>query len=126
MAVLTKKNNFDRTTKFLNNLKNKLRIDCADRFAREGLQALIDATPKKTGKTASSWSYEIIRKGNKVTIQYRNSNVNDGANVAVLIQYGHGTGTGGYVKGIDYINPALKPVFSKLAKQAWKEMTEIG
>ena len=88
-----------------------------------GVDALAKATPKKTGKTAASWSYEIKERFNSVEITWSNNNLtNTGVPVAVLIQYGHGTKVGKYVKGIDYINPALKPVFELIADQVWEEV----
>lgn len=89
--------------------------------------ALIDATPKDTGKTALSWNYEIVEDKEKglITLTFTNSNVvDDWCNVAIMLQYGHATRNGGWVEGIDYINPALKPVFDKLAEEAWLEITE--
>jgi hypothetical protein len=88
-----------------------------------GVKALQEATPKKTGKTAASWSYSVEETSNGLTISWNNSNINDGANVAILIQLGHGTASGVYVKGIDYINPALKPVFDAFADKVWWEVT---
>ena len=94
-----------------------------NQFGKEGVSALAAATPSKSGLTSKSWDYEVTRKGNNWKITWSNSNVNKGANIAVLIQYGHGTRNGGYVVGRDYINPAIRPVFDKIAKQAWKEVT---
>lgn len=111
------RNWFDRMTK----------LDLAlimNQFGKEGVSALASATPSKSGLTAKSWDYEVTRKGNNWKITWSNSNVNKGANIAVLIQYGHGTRNGGYVVGRDYINPAIRPVFDKIAKQAWKEVTK--
>lgn len=85
-----------------------------------GVQALEQATPKRTGLTASSWYYEIVENDNGISIQWKNRNVQNGVNVAVLLQYGHGTGTGGYVEGIDYINPAMRPIFETIAEKAWE------
>lgn len=93
-----------------------------DRFGQAGVDALASATPKDSGKTASSWRYEIKSSRNGFTIDFLNSNINDNVNIAVILQYGHGTGTGGYVSGRDYINPAIQPVFDKLAEEAWKEV----
>lgn len=110
------RNWFDRMTK----------LDLAlimNQFGKEGVSALASATPSKSGLTSKSWNYEVTRKGNNWKITWTNSNVNKGANIAVLIQYGHGTRNGGYVVGRDYINPAIRPVFDKIAKQAWKEVT---
>jgi len=91
-------------------------------IAEEGVQMLRDATPEASGLTANSWAYEIVEEGGKYTVWFTNSNNNDGFNVAVGLQYGHGTGTGGWIGGIDYINPALKPIFDKLGDAVWKEV----
>ena len=110
------RNWFDRMTK----------LDLAlimNQFGKEGVSALASATPSKSGLTSKSWDYEVTRKGNNWKITWSNSNVNKGANIAVLIQYGHGTRNGGYVVGRDYINPAIRPVFDKIAQKAWKEVT---
>lgn len=110
------RNWFDRMTK----------LDLAlimNQFGKEGVSALASATPSKSGLTSKSWNYEVTRKGNNWKITWTNSNVNKGANIAVLIQYGHGTRNGGYVVGRDYINPAIRPVFDKIAQKAWKEVT---
>lgn len=88
-----------------------------------GVKALSEATPVLSGKTASSWGYQISKGHGSFSIHWTNSNINDGVPIAVIIQYGHGTGWGGYVQGIDYINPALRPVFQDIADQVWKEVT---
>ena len=93
-----------------------------ERYAQMGVEALRDATPKDTGLTADSWYYEIDYSDGHLTINWLNTNVSDGYNVALLIQYGHGTRNGGYVAGIDYINPALRPIFDALADDVWKEV----
>lgn len=110
------RNWFDRMTK----------LDLAlimNQFGKEGVSALAAATPSRSGLTSKSWNYEVTRKGNNWKITWTNSNANKGANIAVLIQYGHGTRNGGYVVGRDYINPAIRPVFDKIAQKAWKEVT---
>lgn len=89
-----------------------------------GVRALAAATPTDSGTTAADWGYEIVSKNGKVDIYWTNSNVNGGVPIAILIQYGHGTGTGGYVPGRDFINPALKPIFDKIADEAWKAVTK--
>lgn len=95
-----------------------------ERYGQEGVAALAAATPRDSGKTASSWSYEIKQEKNgTLSVVWKNSNINDGVNIAIILQYGHGTRNGGYVQGIDYINPALKPIFDKMADAAWKEVT---
>lgn len=91
-------------------------------IAARGVTALIAATPKDSGITASSWTYEIVREGNVITIWFKNDNIENGFNVAVGLQYGHGTGDGGWVEGYDYINPALRPIFDEIADSVWKEV----
>ena len=93
-----------------------------DRYGNMGVEALRSATPADSGKTASSWDYTVEDNGGQVAIYWTNSNVNQNVNIAVLIQYGHGTGTGGYVEGIDYINPALRPIFEQMANDIWREV----
>lgn len=95
-----------------------------EKYALQGVQALAAATPIKTGKTASSWSYDIIQNEDEISIVWKNSNINKYVNVAIILQYGHGTRNGGYAQGIDYINPALQPLFDKMADAAWKEVID--
>lgn len=90
-----------------------------------GVEALAQATPVKTGKTASSWSYDLIKTNSGYELVFSNSNFNNGVPIAVILQYGHGTGTGGWVEGRDYINPALQPVFDEIAKTVWLEVTRL-
>lgn len=114
-----------RTQKFFERAKEIFKRGKFDEYGRRGVEALASATPRRTGKTADSWRYEIIWHGSEVKIEWSNSNVNEGRVIAVLIQYGHGTGTGGYVVGTDYINPAMAPVFDGIADSLWKEITSI-
>ena len=97
-----------------------------EKYGRRGVDALREATPKDSGKTANSWTYEVVEESNgNLKIVWRNTNIaNDWAPVAILLQYGHATKNGGYVQGIDYINPALQPVFEALADEAWREVTK--
>ena len=90
-----------------------------ERYGRAGVAALSGATPVESGLTAASWSYSVKSSGGSYEITWVNSNINRGVNIAILLQYGHGTGTGGYVQGRDYINPAIRPVFDKIAEEAW-------
>ena len=92
-------------------------------YAQRGVDALKDATPKSSGETASSWFYKINRDRNSLSIEWDNSNVNDHVNIALILQLGHGTGTGGYFRGLDYINPALQPIFDDIASKIWEEVT---
>ena len=117
--------NFSKTTRFLEKAKNTIRLGDLDRYGREGVAALASATPTESGKTASSWYYEIVHERDSVTINFNNSNVNNGVPIAIILQYGHGTGTGGWVEGRDYINPAIQPVFDKIANDAWREVTKV-
>lgn len=114
----------DKTEKFLKNAEKKIKnIKNLDTYGALGVKALREATPKKTGKTANSWSYNIVKTGNGLSIEWNNSNIVKGVPIAVIIQYGHGTGTGGYVQGLDYINPAMRSVFQKIAEDVWEEVT---
>ena len=90
------------------------------------MEALRESTPIDSGETANSWDYEIEMNGDSATITWTNSNIKEGwFNVAIMLQYGHGTGNGGYVHGIDYINPAMRPVFEKIAKDIWMEVIRL-
>lgn len=115
---------FKKTEAFFKRASNIENLSGLERYALEGVAALALATPKKTGITASSWYYEIKRSNGQISIYWTNDNVNKGVNIAVILQYGHGTRNGGYVVGRDYINPAIRPVFDKIAESAWKEVTK--
>lgn len=114
---------FTKTERFLNRMKRREYLNVLDEFGRDGVRALRNATPVDSGATAEAWDYEIKRTRNYTEIVWTNSNINDGVPIAVILQYGHGTGTGGYVQGRDYINPAIRPVFDKIAEKAWKVVT---
>ena len=105
-------------------MKNVIKIGDLDKYGREGVAALSAATPKESGLTANSWYYEIERSKDSVSISFHNSNINKGVPIAIILQYGHGTRNGGYVEGIDYINPAIQPLFNKIAEDAWEEVTK--
>ena len=125
MITFRQKGDFSKASRYLERLKEAAKLGVLDKYGREGVAALASATPTETGLTASSWTYEIERKGSSVSIVYKNSNINKGVPIAVILQYGHGTGTGGWVHGRDYINPAIQPVFDRIADEAWKEVTKI-
>lgn len=125
MITFRQKGDFSKASRYFERLKEAAKLGALDKYGREGVAALASATPTETGLTASSWTYEIERKGNSVSIVYKNSNINKGVPIAVILQYGHGTGTGGWVQGRDYINPAIQPVFDKIANEAWREVTKI-
>lgn len=119
--VLKSRGDWRRTRQFLKKLSEEDYLKVLDSAAQMGVEALASATPKDSGLTASSWEYRIIRDGSGITIEWGNTNQASGwFNVALALQYGHGTGTGGYVQGYDYINPAIKPVFDNIAKIVWE------
>lgn len=124
MISFRQKGDFSKLDSFLEKAKESVKVGNLDRYGREGVRALASATPVDTGLTASSWYYEITREAGSTTISFHNSNVPKGVPIAVILQYGHGTGTGGWVQGRDYINPAIQPVFDKIANDAWKEVTK--
>jgi hypothetical protein len=111
-----------KTLKHLEGMRKGSMFKNLDTFGREGVRVLAGATPVDTGETANSWFYGITETDRGVTIWWNNRNDNNGAKIAILLQYGHGTGTGGYVVGRDYINPAMRPVFDKLADDVWKKV----
>lgn len=125
MITIKQKGDFKKTEKFLKKTFGSDYKTILAKYGEQGVAALSAATPRDTGKTASSWSYEIIQNGSSLSVVWNNSNVNQGVNIAVILQYGHGTRTGGYVVGIDYINPALRPIFDSLADAAWKEVLRV-
>lgn len=122
MITIKQRGDFKKTDNFLAKILKRDYVSILKKYGQEGVNALSKATPYDTGLTANSWYYEIEDTDNGLRIYWKNSNVNKGVNVAVILQYGHGTGTGGYVEGVDYINPALKPVFQKIADGAWDEV----
>lgn len=115
--------NFKHTETLFRNVNRRSYISILKKYGQAGVDALAAATPKATGETAASWSYEIVENRGGYSIYWSNSHENQGVNIALILQYGHGTGTGGYVKGIDYINPAIRPIFDEIANAAWKEVT---
>ena len=125
MIEFSQKGDFSKLNSFLEKSKNLIKIGDLDKYGREGVQALREATPKDTGLTSESWNYDIIRTKNRVSITFTNSNIQNGVPIAIILQYGHGTGWGGYVQGRDYINPAIRPIFDKIADEAWKEVTKV-
>lgn len=122
MVIVKQKGDFSKTEKFLNSISKKLYYRNLQKYAEQGVAALASATPIDSGETANSWGYEIRQTKNSVSIYWTNSNVNKGVPIAVIIQYGHGTRNGGYVQGRDYINPAMRPIFDKIAESVWKEV----
>jgi hypothetical protein len=123
MLEIVDRGSFDNSTRFL---KAMLKLDplaLMSEYGAEGVHALERATPRESGLAARSWYYEVKRKGDLYTITWFNSDVENGFPVAIMLQYGYGTGTGGYVHGRDYINPAIQPVFDQIAEKVWKVVT---
>ena len=123
MISFRQKGDFSKLDRYLERAKEAAKIGVLDKYGREGVAALSSATPVESGKTASSWYYEIKRQNGIILIDFLNSNINKGVPIAIILQYGHGTSTGGWVQGKDYINPAIQPIFDKIAESAWKEVT---
>ena len=124
MISFRQKGDFSKLTNYLERMKEVVKIGDLDKYGREGVAALESATPVESGLTARSWYYEIEHKDGSATIIFKNSNIQNGVPIAVILQYGHGTGTGGWVQGRDYINPAIQPIFDKIAENAWREVTK--
>lgn len=122
---IRQKGDFSKLTRYLERVKEAVNLGLLDKYGRRGVAALASATPVDTGLTANSWSYEIERGYNTVSIIFKNSNRNKGVPIAIILQYGHGTGTGGWVEGRDYINPAIQPIFDDIVKEAWGEVTKL-
>ena len=125
MITFRQKGDFSKFTKFLERAKEVVKMGDLDKYGAAGVAALASATPKDTGETASSWYYTIENKNGRATISFNNSNIQNGVPIAIILQYGHATGTGGWVEGRDYINPAIRPIFDKIANDAWKEVTKL-
>lgn len=123
MVEFKQKGDFTKLNRYFERMKEVAKIGDLDRYGKEGVAALAAATPVDTGKTANSWSYKIKRQNGSVSIDFYNSNFSNGVPIAIILQYGHATNNGGWVQGRDYINPAIQPIFDKIAKDAWKEVT---
>lgn len=126
MIRLKSKGNYDKTEKFLKENKDVRKlVTIMEKYGREGISALSANTPIDSGETASSWTYEIVQNGQSISLVFNNSSTTKtGIPIAILLQYGHGNGRGGYVQGRDFINPAIQPVFDKLAEEAWREVAK--
>lgn len=119
MIQFKQKGNFKTLDNFFKKASNVINMSIIKNYCDEGIKALKLATPKDTGLTSESWSYEITRKSGLITISFLNSNINEGVPIAIILQFGHATKNGGWVEGIDYINPAIKPIFEKIADDSW-------
>lgn len=116
------KGNWQKTRRFLTKNRKGTIKSILEKYGDLGVGMLSEATPKDTGLTANSWYYEIVNDGHKSGLYFCNSNINDGVPIAIILQYGHSTGSGGWVQGVDYINPALKPIFDSISESIWKEV----
>lgn len=123
MITIVQKGDWKVTTSFLERALELVKLGTLDKYGQEGVEALQNATPKDTGKTASSWYYQIVRTDHSVSLQWCNSNSNDGVLIAILIQYGHAFQNGEFLEGIDFINPALKPIFKEISEKIRKELS---
>ena len=125
MISFNQKGDFSKLTRYLERVKEAGNVSILDKYGRRGVEALSSATPVDSGLTAISWYYEVVNTKESATITFNNSNIQNGVPIAIILQYGHGTGTGGYVQGRDYINPAIQPIFDQIVKEAWREVTKL-
>lgn len=125
MISVKQKGDFSKVNKYLVNVEKAVNPKILERFGKEGVAALRLATPSDSGKTANSWYYEIHSNKGLISITFNNSNIQNGVPIAIILQYGHGTRNGGWVQGRDFINPAIQPVFDKIANEAWREVTKL-
>ena len=124
LVTIKHRGSFKNTEMFLNRASNINYTRILERYGQEGVNALAESTPTNTGETANSWIYEIQYLPTGIKLMWKNTNIVDGVPIAILIQYGHGTRNGGYVQGIDYINPALRPIFDRMINETWKGVTQ--
>lgn len=122
-SIVTSSGSTRRTQEFLNQMAKANLLEAIDAYAAQVLAALIAATPEESGLTAASWTYEIVADGDSIFINWINEHENEGVNIAAIIQYGHATGTGAYITGIDYINPAAQPIFDQIVEDIWRKVT---
>ena len=125
MIKIRQKGNFSRVFSYLNRIKNYNFEEQLNELGKEGVAALAAATPKDTGLTSKSWNYDVKVTKNDVTVTFSNSNIQNGVPIAIILQYGHGTKNGYWIEGIDYINPALEPIFEKIADKIWEEVKKV-
>lgn len=125
MIHFNQKGDFSKALKYLNGLRGKRYREILEKYAREGVEALRSNTPVDSGVTADSWAYEIVTTRKGFSINWTNSKVVDGVPVVILLQYGHATRSGSFVEGRDFINPAMKPIFDRIAESLWKEVASV-
>lgn len=125
MITFRHKGDFSKLSRYLEKLRHAVKLGIFDKYGREGVAALASATPVDSGETANSWYYEVEFKNSSASIIFKNSHIDNGVPIAIILQYGHGTGTGGWVEGRDYINPAIQPIFDKIVNEVWREVTKL-
>ena len=125
MITFRHKGDFSKITNFLKRSKKAVKLSDLDKYGKRGVAALSSATPVDSGLTANSWYYTIERDAKGVSINFNNSNIQNGVPIAIILHYGHGTGNGGWVEGRDYINPAIQPIFDEITNDAWREVTKL-
>lgn len=125
MISFRQKGDFSKTLKYLDRIRDPIKMGILDKYGREGVKALSSATPVDSGVTANSWYYKIEKDNKSAKVVFYNSHINKGVPIAIILQYGHGTGTGGWVQGRDYINPAVRPIFDRMANEIWREVTRV-
>lgn len=125
MITFEHKGDFHKFFNYMERLKTTVKMSNLDAYGRKGVEALATATPVDSGETASSWYYEIYNRNGTIQITFRNSNIQNGVLIAVILQYGHGTRNGGWVEGRDYINPTIQPIFDEILNDLWKEVTNL-
>jgi len=125
MIKFKQKGDFKKVNSYFERLEEAIHVGFLDRFGKAGVDALSTATPVDSGRTASSWGYEIEHSKTSVRLSFYNTNIQNGVPIAIVLQYGHGTRNGGWVEGSDYINPALRPIFNQIANESWKEITKL-
>ena len=125
MIKVKQKGDFSKITRYLVDVKQAVKYSDLEKYGREGVEALKSTTPVDSGLTANSWYYTIERGKDTITLSFNNSNIQNGVPIAIILQYGHATRNGGWVQGRDYINPAIQPIFDKIANNAWREVTKL-
>lgn len=125
MITFRQRGDFSKLTNFMERAKEAVHLGNLDKYGQEGVAALASATPVDTGQTANSWHYKIEQKNGSVSIGFYNTNIQNGVPIAIILQYGHATRNGGWVQGRDYINPAIQPIFDKIANNAWEEVIKL-
>lgn len=126
MITFRQKGDFSTLSKYFDRVKGVFNVGILNKYGEEGVEALRSATPKDTGLTADSWTYKVSHSKDSISISFDNTNFQNGVPIAIILQYGHATRFGGYVQGIDYINPALRPIFERIAEEAWEEVKRVG